>query len=252
MTVNEHEKHLFGELCWPCHVATHASFARQKQCPKCRRKWSYRNKQIEWKLLEAFCLAASAHHAARCVDVAYHTAYSSFRRFRAAILEMAEREKQKLFGEIEIDETYFGGRRKGRRGRGAAGKVIVFGLLERSGRVYSVVVPDVSKETLMARIRALSIIGSVFYSDEWKSCNDLHSYGKHRIINHQTADVEGRTHINGIEGFWSFSKQHYLKCHGVAKHNFALYLQEYEFRYNHRHDSLFSLLFPTSITIPSS
>jgi transposase len=146
-------------------------------------------------------------------------------------------------GEIEVDESYFGGHRKGHRGRGAAGKVAVFGLLERKGRVYAIAVPNCSKETLMGKIRHHAVKGAVFYTDDFVSYNDLHSFGKHLPINHRKVFANGRAHINGIEGFWSFAKQMFAKCHGVDPENFPLYLKEYEFRYNHRNEDLTWILF---------
>ena len=156
---------------------------------------------------------------------------------------MAMEERDPLVGRIELDESYFGGKRKGQRGRGAAGKVAVFGLLERAGKVYSVVVPDCKRETLMALIEKHSVKGSVYYTDEFKSYRDLKRFGKHLPVNHSKAFSNGRSHINGIEGFWSFAKHLHAKTRGVDQDNFPLYLQEYEFRYNHRQDNLLSLLY---------
>jgi transposase-like protein len=150
-------------------------------------------------------------------------------------------------GEIEADECYFGGRRKGQRGRGAAGKVHVFGLLERGGRVCNMVVPDCTKETLMAKIRAHSVKGSVYYTDEFGGYNDLKSHGKHLSVNHQVAFKNGSSHINGIEGFWSFAKGWHRQTHGVDPDNFPLCLREHEFRFNHRNEDLLDLLYRLAI-----
>ncbi|MFO0796024.1 MAG: IS1595 family transposase [Gemmataceae bacterium] len=152
-----------------------------------------------------------------------------------------------------LDESYFGGKRKGKRGRGAGGKVAVFGILERAGRVYTVAVPDCKKETLMAKIEAATVKGSVFYTDEFTSYNDVQRHGKHVPVNHQEAFAVGRAHINGIEGFWSFAKRLYRHVHGVDSGNFPLYLAEYEFRYNHRGEHLMDLLYDRMIrpTIPT-
>jgi transposase len=243
MTSEEYERHLIGQLCWVCHLATVGCHARQRQCPRCRHKWSYATRRRRWELLKAFCLAATAHHAARTLRCHYATAYAAYRRFRTTLAQMASQEKRKLLGELELDESYFGGRRKGKRGRGAVGKVAVFGILERAGRVFTVVVPDCTKETLMAKIRASTVKGSVFYTDEFLSYNEVHSHGKHVPVNHQETFAEGAAHSNGIEGFWSFAKRLYRHVHGVDRENFPLYLAEYEFRYNHRNDHLLTLLF---------
>ena len=141
-------------------------------------------------------------------------------KLRAAIFHVAELEamESKLSGEIELDEAYFGGRRKGTRGRGAAGKSVVFGLLERDGRVYTKVVENVSAETLMTHIRAKTRKGSVYYTDAFKGYQSLKRYGKHHTVNHTKSLVEKRTknHINGIEGFWSFGKHILYTYRGVS------------------------------------
>ena len=243
MTLNDYERHLIGLLCWRCHEATRPCHLRQRQCPACRRKWSYERRRVQWELLKAFCLTASAHHAARSVRCSYPTAHRAFTRCRATLRRLAAIEKQPLLGALELDESYFGGKRKGKRGRGAAGKVAAFGILERAGKVYTVVVPDCRRETLMAKTAAATVKGSVFYTDEFTSYKDLERYGKHVPVNHQETFAEGPAHINGIEGFRSFAKQLHRPCRGVARENFPRYLAEYEVRYNHRDDHLLTVLF---------
>ena len=76
-------------------------------------------------------------------------------------------------GEIEVDESYFGGKRKGKRGRGAAGKIPVFGLLKRGGKVYTKIIPDASSATLMPIIERKVVPDSIVYSDSWKGYNVL-------------------------------------------------------------------------------
>ena len=243
MDYRSYEKHLIGELCWDCGEATRRSSLTQRQCPKCRCKWSYRRAQVRWSLLKAFCLGSSAHQAARTLGCDYGTAHGCFEQLREGIRQLAQQERQALLGEIELDESYFGGRRKGMRGRGAAGKVPVFGLLERGGKVYSLVVPDCTKQTLMGLIERHSVKGSVYYTDEFKSYRDLKRFGKHLPVNHSKTFGNRRSHINGIEGFWSFAKHLHYKTRGVDPGNFPQYLQEYEFRYNHRQDDLLATLY---------
>ncbi|MGH3515140.1 MAG: IS1595 family transposase [Pseudonocardiaceae bacterium] len=247
MTLSDYERHLIGQLCWVCHAATQPCHRRQRRCPSCRRKWSYERRRVRWELLKAFALTATAHHATRTVRCSYPTAYRAFTDCRRVLARLADAEKRQLLGELELDESYFGGKRKGQRGRGSAGKVAVFGILERAGRVFPVVVPDCKKETLMAKIRATTVKGSVFYTDEFTSYNDVKSHGRHRPINHQEAFGIGRVHINGIEGFWSFAKRLYRQVHGVDRDHFPLYLAEYAFRYNHRDEHLPSILFEAMI-----
>jgi transposase len=172
-----------------------------------------------------------------------------YQKLRAAIFHVAELEamESKLSGEIELDEAYFGGRRKGQRGRGAAGKSVVFGLLERDGRVYTKVVENVSAETLLTHIRAKTRKGSVYYTDAFKGYQSLKRYGKHHTVNHTKSLVDRRTknHINGIEGFWSFGKHILYNYRGVSKYHFPMYLKEIEYRFNHRRDNLFKLFLHT-------
>ena len=123
----------------------------------------------------------------------------------------------------------------------------VFGILGQAGKVYTVAVPDCRKETLMAKLRAATVKGAVFYTDEFVSYNDVSQFGKHVPVNHQETFAGGAAHINGIEGFWSFAKRLYRHVHGVDREHFPLYLQEYEFRYNHREEHLLTLLFEALI-----
>jgi len=120
----------------------------------------------------------------------YQSATRVYQRLRDAIYHVAELEGKKLKGEIEMDEAYFGGRRKGKRGRGADGKSIVFGLLEREGRVYTRVVEHVSKEELMAVIRKKTRKGSVYFTDTFRSYNSLKRLGKHHRVNHSKTLVD--------------------------------------------------------------
>ena len=107
-----------------------------------------------------------------------------------------------LKGEIEVDESYFGGKRKGKRGRGAAGKVPVFGLLKRGGKVYTKVIPDASSATLYPIIERKVVPDSIVYSDCWRGYNVLDvSAFKHFRINHSKLFADKANHINGIENF---------------------------------------------------
>ena len=148
-----------------------------------------------------------------------------------------------LSGEIELDESYFGGRRKGNRGRGAAGKVPVFGILERNGIVQVNVVPNVTAETLLEFTVKKVRRGSVIYTDKFRSYDSLMFCGyRHLKIDHKKLFSSGKVYINGLEGFWSWAKERLIKHHGVSKEHFPLYLKELEFRYNNRNNDLFDLI----------
>ena len=136
-------------------------------------------------------------------------------------------------GPVELDESYFGGWCKGRRGRGAAGKVVVFGILKRNGRVYTVVVDNAKSDTLMPVIRQKIMPDSIVYTDS------LSSYGKldvsgfiHYRINHSKEFADRQNHINGIENFWNQVKRVLRKYNGIDRKSFPLFLKECEFRFN--------------------
>lgn len=173
----------------------------------------------------------------------------SLRSINSIYLRMRERmawwcfQRSPLCGELEADESYFGPRRvRGKRGRGAGGKTIVFGLLKRGDQVYTEIVPDASKRTLQAIIRGKADPLSVINTDGWRGYDGLVDIGfdKHFRVNHgQNEFVRGAHHVNGIESFWSFAKRRLAQFNGVAKHTFALHLKECEFRFNHRHQNLY-------------
>ena len=147
-------------------------------------------------------------------------------------------------GEIELDESYFGGRHKGNIGRSTKSKIPVFGILKRNGFVYTQIVPDVSSRTLKSIIKQRVSKGSTVYSDSWKSYDGLVLYGyEHVRINHHKELVDkNRNHINGIESFWAYVKNKFSKFYGIKPEYFYLYLKEYEFRFNHRNVDIEQLL----------
>jgi transposase-like protein len=165
---------------------------------------------------------------------------------RMAILTHAEDAEILLSGEIELAESYFGGRPKGRRGRGALAKTIVFGIFKRNGRVYTEVVPDCKRATLQAVTPGRVDPGSVVNNDGWRGCNGLVDLGykKHFRVDHDGNDefAQGKTHINGIESFRAFAKTRLLKYKGMSRRTFYLHLKEREFRFNNRDQDLYKLL----------
>lgn len=149
-------------------------------------------------------------------------------------------------GTIEVDESYFGPRRiPGKRGRGASGKTIVFGILKRRGKVYTEIVPNAKKKTLQGIIHGKISLESCIHSDGWRSYDGLVDvgYDKHYRINHGSNEfARGNQHINGIESFWSFAKRRLAQFNGVPKQTFYYHLKETEFRFNHRHKNLYNVL----------
>lgn len=216
---------------------------RRVKCKRCNKKYSLTKLKRDLLILYYFYLEISARKSSKELKLNYKTIQSRFMQFRKRIADYCNQEARKLNGELEIDESYFGGKRKGNRGRGAANKTIVFGILERKGKVHTVIVQDVSAKTLMSEIENKTKKGSVFYTDGWKSYASLHQFGKHNIIDHDKELVDNNhNHINGIEGFWSFAKERFHKYHGIDKQNYPFYVKEMEFRFNHRNESVFNLL----------
>ncbi len=155
--------------------------------------------------------------------------------------------KQSPFsGEVEVDESFFGAKRiKGKRGRGAYGKTIVFGIFKRNGKVYTEVVPDCKRTTLQAVIRGRVSLESVIHSDGWRGYNGLVDLGfkKHLRVNHgENQFAKNESHINGIESFWGYAKTRLARFRGMSKSTFQLHLKECEFRFNHRDKNIYKIL----------
>ncbi len=186
------------------------------------------------KLIEHFVAGTTARCAASLVGVNFKTAAYYFQRLRLLIAQQTEQAASEAFcGEIEVDESYFGGARKGNRGRGAAGKVPVFGLLKRGGKVYTQIIQDAKGSTLIPIIQKKVIPDSIVYSDCWRGYNTLDVTDfKHYRINHSKLFADKRNHINGIENFWNQAKRHMRKFNGIPKESFWLFLKECEWRFN--------------------
>lgn len=145
-----------------------------------------------------------------------------------------------LSGVVEIDETMIGGKRKGKRGRGAEGKTVVFGMVERKGRIKTQVVDDVKRKTLQPIIESNVEKGSTVCTDELKTYNNLNKLGyDHDSVNHGRKQyAKGSTHTNTAEGYWSQLKRSIDGTHHhVSKKHLDKYADEFEFRYNHREDT---------------
>jgi transposase-like protein len=151
-----------------------------------------------------------------------------------------------MSGEFEVDESYFGPKRvRGKRGRGASGKIKVFGLLKREGKVYTQVVPDVSARTLQGIIKRNIEPDSIVHTDYWRAYDGLVDLGykKHYRVKHSADEfVNKKSHINGIESFWGYAKHRLQKFKGLKSEYFDLHLKETEFRFNNRKEDLYKIL----------
>ena len=195
-----------------------------------------RKSRLSWykqaRLIELFVAGTTARTAAQLVSVNKTTASYYFQRLRQLIYEHSEH-LELLEGEVEADESYFGGHRKGKRGRGALGKVPVFGLLKRHGKVFTIVIPNAKADTLLPIIRQQVKPDSIVYTDTFRSYNALDvSEFKHYRINHSKLFAKNGNHINGIENFWNQAKRHLRRFNGVPREHFPLFLKECEWRFN--------------------
>jgi len=202
------------------------------------------NYQIK-KILRNFCLELTAVQTAKQLGVNRHTADRYYHIFRKRIADYQDQNLKKLSGHIEIDESYFGSRHFGdKRGRGATWRIPVIGILKRNGQVFTKIIPNASRASIMPIISQLVRKSrSNIYTDKWRSYDGLVLSGyKHYRINHSKEFVKNHNHINGIESFWSYTKRKMRKHNGIPKNQFYLYLKEAEFRFNNRKQDIYKLL----------
>lgn len=197
------------------------------------------------QLLRLFSEDLMAVQIARLTGVSRVTVNRYLSMIRDRIAEHCQAQAP-FSGTVEVDESYFGARRvKGRRGRGAFGKTIVFGIYKRNGKVYTEIVPNITRATLLAALRGKVSLDSVVHSDGLKSYDGLVDLGyrKHYRVDHSNNEfATSISHINGIEGFWGLAKTRLAKFKGMHKHTFYLHLKECEFRYNHRDQDIYRTL----------
>lgn len=188
--------------------------------------------RTQQKLLEHFVAGTTARAAALLVGVQANTAKLFYQRLRQLIA--SKQDSYVMSGEVEVDESYFGGVRKGKRGRGAGGKVPVFGLLKRGGKVYTAIISDAKASTLIPIIREKVQPDSIVYTDSFQAYDVLDvSEFHHRRVNHSKTFVSKRGHhINGIENFWNQAKRHLRRFNGIPKDSFYGFLKECEWRFN--------------------
>ncbi len=184
--------------------------------------------------------AVSAKHLERELGVTYKVAWRMANKIRNYL--MTQDDDEPLSGEVEADETYFGGRRRGTR-RGRPGpeshKAAVFGMIERKGRVKAVTVENARRVTLLPIVTEHVLPTSTVYTDEPSSYNTLRRYGyRHERIQHAThVYVSGNVHTNTIEGFFGNVKRGISgNYHSVSRKWLQGYLNEFVWRYNYRDD----------------
>ena len=221
------------------------------KCSNCFKEWSIRKGSIlsGFKIsfvkfltaIKLFEMETTALKISKELEISYKTTLKILKIFRKNI--KTSETKKDFSGEIELDESYFGGRSKENKGRKAKSKIPVFGILERTGRIHVEIVENVDSKTLLGLTIKKVKRGSLIYTDCFKSYDGLVNYGfKHERINKTKTFANGKVYVNGIEGFWGYTKRRLLKYHGVGKSNFIYYLKELEFRYNNRKNNLFDCI----------
>jgi len=185
----------------------------------------------------------SSYEVHRDLGISQKSAWHVMHRVRLAVQSGSF---EKLCGEVEVDETFIGGKarnmHKAKReekiqGRGAQGKEIVFGMVERGGDVRVMHVEKRQKKELQGAIRENVAAGAAIFSDELLSYDGLESDYQHSVINHAVEYVNENVHTNTMENFWSLLKR---GLHGtyisVEPYHLFRYLDEQAFRYNNRKD----------------
>jgi transposase-like protein len=247
-----------GPYCPKCGCTEYSYLTTRRvwKCKACKHQYSVKVGTVfeesrlgldKW--LPAVWLAAnskngiSSHELARALGITQKSAWFMLHRIRLAM----QRESFLLSGEVEVDETFIGGKaanmhksvreRKGMsKGGGSIDKTVVMGMRERgSGKVRAEVIPDVKGDTLKPRVRKAVKAGSTVYTDQWNGYTGLEGRYDHETINHLESYVEGRVHTNGIENFWALLKRG-LNGTYVSVEPFHLfrYLDERVFTYNLR------------------
>ena len=189
------------------------------------------------KIIACFVEDLPAAKTANILQINRNTINSYYNEFRVKIFEHIHNAREKFSGEVELDDSYFGAKRvRGRRGRGAAGKTPVFGILKRNGEVYVEVVENCSKEQLMPIIQGKILEGSTVNTYGWRAYNGLilNGYDHYRVYHSHNEFARGKCHVNGnvnghvngIESFWSYCKRRLAKFNAMNSEKFILHLKE--------------------------
>jgi transposase-like protein len=184
----------------------------------------------------------SSYEVARDLDVTQKTAWFMLHRIRLAMQD--DFFGSKLGGEVEVDETFIGGKARNmhmseRKRRitatGTKDKTAVMGILERGGKVRAMVVPNRKRTALQEQVRKHVSAGAALYSDALASYNGLEVDYAHQVVDHAEQYVDGRVHTNGLENFWSLLKRGISGTYvSVEPFHLFRYLDEQMFRYNNR------------------
>ena len=195
-------------------------------------------------LLKCFALDLNAYETSELTGISHRSCKIIYAKMRLHIAKFCI-DNPVSSGEFELDESYFGAKRvRGKRGRGAAGKTPVFGLLKRDGNVHVEIVENCSKAQLMPIIQGKILEGSTIHTDGWAAYNGLilNGYQHYRVFHSHDEFVRGKSHVNGIESFWSFAKRRLAKFNGLSNKTFFLHLKECQFRFNCRKSNIYDII----------
>ena len=179
-------------------------------------------------LMRATRCGISAKQIQRETGVIYEAAWRMFRQIRSLLQESPE----PMSGEVEVDETYIGGRSHGKRGRGAEGKTPVFGIAQRQGNISATATTDIKSATIYPIVKEHVLPESMVYIDEYHIYNKLKKQGyAHKRVHHTSKVlVVGDAHTNTIEGFWSLLKRGINGVyHAISTKYLQSYINEYSF-----------------------
>jgi len=224
------------------------------KCAQCHKRYSVRVGTIfeesklplrKWfvaiYLITAHRKGISSYQLARDLKITQKSAWFVLHRVR----ETFESEPFKLGTNVEIDETYVGGKEKnkhkskrteGTQGRSVKTKTPVLGIIERKGKIFAIPVKDTKTETILPIMLDVIKEGSNVYTDEWTSYKILSDYFAHSIVNHGAEEyVKGEAHTNNIESFWAYFKRGiYGIYHHVSDEHLSRYINESAFRFDNK------------------
>ncbi len=249
-----------GPACPKCNSLRHGFLKSRNvyQCKECRKQYTAKLGTIfedsPLPLDKWFCAlwmitsaknGVSSYEVHRALKVTQKTAWFMLHRLRLALQKGSL--DRKLMGDVEVDETYIGGRGRNmhvdkkiklQRNEGFFRKAVVVGMLERKGEVRTAMLNRASTKLLEAAIKEHVVPGSALYSDEWRGYQHVGKEYAHQVINHAEKYVEGNVHTNNIECYWSLLKRG-IKGTYVSVEPFHLfrYLDEQSFRFNTRKDN---------------
>lgn len=230
------------------------------KCRKCRKQFSIKTGTVledspialdKW--LPAVWMVAnnrngiSSWELSRALGVTQKTAWFMLHRIRLAMQD--DKRGGKLSGEVEIDETFIGGKARNMhkvakakklegKGGGVVGKVGVQGMLERGGRIRAAVIEDSTIQSVVPNVEENVEKGAHVYTDQLRSYFGLQADYEHDVINHAEMYVNGQIHTNGLENFWSLLKRGLGGTYvSVEPFHLFRYVDEQAFRYNHRKDA---------------